>query len=183
MSLHQKEKAIRERRTILAASNNLMGVSGKLGTIARYLGSPIMFQGSALGDSRSLDDYLGEPYDVYDHKSEDQLPTFDEQTAYIAAIGHVFDGLSRGIHLEIKYIDETKSLTVYWKGFPVYREVAGDLYAYAPFDEWESKVNKLYEQARKIAAKYQEEQQLTDAEEAKQKQVNFLQRLRLQWGI
>jgi hypothetical protein len=183
MSLTQKEKAIREKRTILAASKNLVGLAGKLGTIARYLGHPIRYQGSSLADSRSLDDYMGEPYDVYAQNQETPLPTFDAEADFIETIGYVFDGLSRGIHMEIKYIDDTKALTVYWKGYLVYREIAGDLFAYAPFDEWEDKISKLYEQSKKIAIRVQGEKRAADEEEARKNQKSFLQRLRLRWGI
>lgn len=183
MSLIQKEKAIREKRTIEAAKKNLMGVAGKLGSIARYLGHPIKYQGSGLGDVRSLDDYLGERYDVYAQWNDDELPTFDEDADFIETIGYIFDGLSRGIQIEIKYLDDTKTLTVHWKGYPVYREIAGDLFAYAPVDDWEDKVNKLYDQARKVASRIQEEERAMDEAKARKDQNSFLQRLRLRWGL
>jgi hypothetical protein len=183
MSLNQKEKAIREKRTILAAQKNIMGVTGKLGTIAKYLGHEIKYQGSGLGDGRTMDEYLGEPYDVYAPKDDNQLPTFDERENFIEVIGYLFDGLSRGIHMEIKYMDDSKMLTVHWKGFMVYCEIAGELYAYAPFDEWESKVDTLYGPARKIAIKHNEEQRVIQERNARVDQAGFLQRLRMKWGI
>ena len=183
MSMQQREKAIREKRTIEAGRKNMIGVTGKLGTIARYLGHPIKLQGSGVNDIRSLDEYLGEAYDVYAPPPGDELPVFDEDTAFIETIGYVFDGLSRGIHMEIKYLDDSKTLTAYWKGYRVYQEVAGDLFAYAPFDEWESKVDKLYEQAKVVAVRHQDEQRAIDEEKARRKQAGFLQRLRLRWGI
>lgn len=183
MSLTQKEKNIREKRTILAASKNFIGVAGRLGTIAKYLGSPIKYQGNKLVSDRTLDEYLGEPYDVYDQPNRDELPVFDEREDFIETIGYMFDGLSRGIHMEIKYMYETKILTVHWKGYQVYMEVAGDLFAYAPFDEWETKIDTLYKQAEKLAVIARKEYQIAEEEEAKQKQMSFLQRLRLRWGI
>ena len=60
--LHKKEELIREQRTIEATRKNLTGANGKLGSIAQYLGSPILKEGSSLFSSSYLDD----PLDIAD---------------------------------------------------------------------------------------------------------------------
>ena len=61
MNWSQKEKVIREKRTMEAVQKNLMGVSGKLGLIAKTFGYPIVRQGSGLNDITYLDD----PYEDF----------------------------------------------------------------------------------------------------------------------
>lgn len=183
MSLSEREKGIRERRTNQAISNDLMGPSGKLGVIARYLGSPVIYQGNRMSSSRSMDEYLGESYDVYENLDPDKIPTFDERESFLECDGYVFDGLSRGMHLEIKYTSESHKLTVHYKGYPVYMESAGDLYSYAPFPEWEGMIERLYKAAEK---KHEEHMGAHKAEmeaEAQERKSSFLQRLRMVWGI
>jgi hypothetical protein len=183
MSMHEIEKATREKRTNRAITRNLMGPSGKLGMIARYLGSPIIHQGNSMMSSRSMDEYLGESYDVYDSPDPDKIPTFDERDSFIELEGYIFDGLSRGMHLEIKYKSESHQLVVSYKGYPVYMEVAGDLYSYAPFPEWEDMIERLYALAEKKFEAYKEVASAQMESEATKRKKSFLQELRLRWGI
>lgn len=172
--MHDKEKAIIEQRTLQATKNNLLGASGKLGTIARYLGSPILKEGYGLYSQT----YLEDPFEV-----KEEIPTAED--IMINCEGYVFDGLSRGMHIEIIYIESTSKLTVNYKGYPVYVEVAGDLLAYAPFEnkEWENMVSRLYEQALNKQKKKKETDHEIMVEKAKEKQKSFLERLRLVWGL
>jgi hypothetical protein len=39
-------------------------------------------------------------------------------------------------------------LTVYYRGYKVYQEVGGELAAFAPFPEWEEKVDTLFPKAK-----------------------------------
>ena len=63
-------------------------------------------------------------------------------------LGWFFDGLNRGIHLEIKCLSEEGRLTVRYKGYQVYDESAGELLSYNPNEDWEKHVNKLFETAK-----------------------------------
>lgn len=183
MSLNQRERALRNQRTLDAVAKDLMGPSGKLGLIARYLGSPIIRQGSGMGSYRTMDEYLGEKYDIYQEDSSDQLPTFDEGDSFVELEGYIFDGLSRGMHIEIKYENESHKLMVHYKGFPVYTELAGDLYSYAPFPEWEIMIEKLHRQAEIKFEKNKKSQNAYLEAKAKQEKAGFLQKLRLRWGV
>jgi hypothetical protein len=181
MSIHQKEKAIREKRTIEATQKNLMGVAGKLGMIGRFLGKPIRFQGSMFADCRDIEEYIGMPYG--DKLENEELPMFDDEGEFISTIGYLFDGLNRGMHMEIRCMSEDNAITVYWKGYLVYQEFNGELTTYAPFPEWESKIDSLYQQAKPIAEKFQKDYRTKEELEARIAQKNFLQRLRYRWGI
>lgn len=172
--MNDKEKRIKEQRLIKAAENNFMGANGKLGSICRYLGAEIK-------DTRSL-------YDRYEYSFDDlednydNLPTMDIDDS-IYTLGYLFEGISRGMPLEIKYIAEEKRLNVYYKGYEVYREVSGDLECYAPFPEWETLVDKLYKIAQNISRKRRKE--LAESERVRKvaRAKDFLQKLRERWGL
>ena len=174
--MNDKEKRIKEQRLIEAAKNNLMGASGKLGSICRYLGEAIKGVGGSLYDSYEYD------FDTWGEEDPDELPTMETDTS-VYSMGYLFDGLSRGMHLEIKYLSYEKKLTCHYKGYEVYQEVEGDLRAYAPFDEWEVLIDKLYKitqttarAKKKQIAKEEKAEKLTYA-------VGFLQKLKKRWGL
>ena len=156
MSWKQKENAIRDKRTIEATKKNFMGPSGKLGVIAMVLGSPIIRQGTGLWDVN----YLEDPYeDFSDIEFETTTSNQKGPLAWKDEIlemgddfteeeGHVFDGLSRGMHLDIKYWHVNHKLEVTYRGYLVYKEIGGELDSYAPFPEWEDMIGRLYKSAK-----------------------------------
>lgn len=174
--MNDKEKRIKEQRLIEAAEKNLMGASGKLGLICKYLGEPIKGVGGALYDSYEYD------FDDWGEEDPDELPTSSlDESVY--GLGYLFDGLSRGMHLEIKYLSNEKKLTCNYKGYDVYVEMSGDLKGYAPFPEWETLVDKLHKIAettsrekRKVAAREEKAEKIAYATE-------FIQKLRERWGL
>jgi hypothetical protein len=88
--------------------------------------------------------FLDDPYE--EQYKSDELPTMDEcEMSY--ELGWIYDGLRQGLHLEIKYFNPENKLTVYYKGYEVYKEVSGELEAYAPFEEWEDPIKELYKVA------------------------------------
>ena len=192
-----KEKAIRERRTNQAITNNMMGPTGMLGVIVKTFGHPIMREGSSMYDIN----YLDEDADMIDTEYEttlsgqagpvvfrDEIPesTFgagvaDEDNPNF--IGYTFDGLNRGMHIEIQFMRYENSLVVYYKGYKVYHETAGELDVYAPFPEWEDMIQKLYKSA-KPKQKEQKEQSFKEAsQEIARKHQSIWQALRMRWGI
>ena len=139
MSDPQKNPAsrIQEQRTIEATKNNLMGFNGKLGCIAKNLGDPIIAEhsGGQYFSSNEMTDYLN-----LDQDEEEQIrsvhftmgghtleepgdvdPTWsrklNKEYSNTEHLGWFFDGLGRGIHLEIKCISEEGKITVNFKGF------------------------------------------------------------------
>ena len=113
MSMSQKEKVIREKRTNQAIANNMMGPTGMLGVIVRTFGHPIMREGSSMYDV----DYLDPDMDMVDVEYEttlsgqagpvvfrNEIPEADagagsphEENPNF--IGYSFDGLSRGMQI------------------------------------------------------------------------------------
>jgi hypothetical protein len=174
MQMHPKERAIKEKRLYEATRKNMMGAAGKVGQIAKWLGTPIIRQGSGMYDVT----YLEDPYKL---PQEDDIPLAEDEHHCLE--GWLFDGLGRGLHLEIKYIHSEKKLTVDYKGYRVYTETAGDLDSYAPFPEWESLIEMLYKKARERQKKVEIEMKAEDDISMMGKAKNFLQMLRFKWGI
>ena len=163
--MNSQEAAIKESRLILATKNDLMGPNGKLGIICRYLGSKIERQ-------TELDYYSDEHSELLEFPEYSQV--FD--------IGWLFDGLNRGMHLEIKYIDADNKLTVDYKGYEVFCEISGDLERYIPNEEWESKIDKLFKIALTKKKQEMDQQKIEKEELITQKQSSFLERLKQKWG-
>lgn len=124
---------------------------------------------------------IGEPDDAYWAERPERTES------HVYDIGWHFDGLNRGIHLEIKYIEYNdigkSELTVYYKGYLVYQEVGGDLAAYSPFDEWEDKINNLYAVAQKTKRKNRKDMKEQILKSVEKEKLSWLQRMRKQWGI
>ena len=98
-------------------------------------------------------------------------------------IGWHFDGLSRGIHLEIKYESEKNELTVQYKGYTVYREIAGELMSYAPFPEWEEKTNQLFKTARGIQVQILQKEKKEKIESANKSKEKWWDKVKHKWGL
>lgn len=202
--MYEKEKLIREQRTIEATRKGLMGLDGKLGCILRFLGKPVLGESGGWFESNEGEDFhshlfedeggkkLGEPIESGNNEVDDGgwRGTSQEFAGIRRAseddggmqIGWHFDGLSRGMHLEIQYMEERHELAVSWKGYSVYREVAGELHQYVPGD-WEDSVNQLHTSAKKkenVARRFGVEDM---KEESYRKKLNFLETLRQLWGV
>jgi hypothetical protein len=187
----QKENVIREQRTIEATKKNLMGPAGKFGLILQAFGTPVIRQGSGMFDSSYLDD----PYE--DFTDTEYSPTVSGQNGPVSyrdeiALadmenihneGLLFDGLSRGMHLEIVYWQTESKLQVSYKGYPVYIEIAGELETYAPFDDWENLIERLAKAAKEKLKTIKKAQEEEISEKIQEKKKSFFQNLRLRWGI
>jgi hypothetical protein len=171
----RKEQTIREHRTIEAMKNGYMGGEGKLARIAKTFGEPMVRQGSANFEQNFLPDFDEIP-------DEDAIPYFDEEEV-THLIGWHFDGLRRGIHLEISWNEETRDLKTYWQGHLVYRELANELDGYVPGHEWEKVVENLFESCKKKERTNRKAQAKVVNREARREQAEFLQEMRLKWGI
>ena len=190
--MNDKEKVIKDQRSIEASRKGLMGLGGKLGCVLKNFGQPIVSQheGGLMYSSTSLEDYEEieekDPYNLRGGTPEEileQIDVMDMEETTIHSLGWVFDGLSRGMHLEIKYISETNEITVHFKGHLVYKEIGGDLAAYAPFKEWEDHIEKLYPAALEKGKAKQEAQREEKKEANKRLKKNWLQKMAERWGI
>lgn len=177
--MHDKEKKVWSERLIEATRKGLTGMEGKFGTILKYLGNPIIAEGGSFYDTyENVDPY--EP--IGGEEEEDKLPTMDEEQS-IMELGYIFDGLSSGLHLEIKYIADRQDLNVTYKGFTVFSEIAGELVCYVPQPEWENVIDSLYKQAKKRENKQRGEFIMENRQEAQRQKESLLERLRLRWGL
>lgn len=187
----QKENVIREQRTIEATKKNLMGPAGKFGIILQAYGTPVIRQGTSLVDSSFLEDpfedFIETEYSSTASGQRGPLAYRDEisnaDTEHVYNEGLLFDGLSRGMHLEIVYWHYDSRLQVSYKGYPVYMEIAGELEAYAPTDEWENLIERLAKSGKEKlkSLKKQEEEEL--GKQIQEKKKTFLQRIKNKWGV
>lgn len=178
--MFDKSDRIKEERTSRALSRGIMGLAGKLACIANFLGSKIVSETADFHSENPMFDVWDmQSSDEYDHK---RIHDGDE-TACSRDIGFIFDGLSRGMHLEIKYMFSDKSLSVYHNGIKVYLEIGGDLQMYAPTQEWESMIDRLFVVAKAKADVHKKEESAQSKVISNRNKLEFLDRLRLQWGI
>lgn len=186
-----REELIREQRTIEATKKNLMGPSGKFGQILKAFGVPILKQGSSLYHQSSLDDYYDDfTTTVYETTASNQngpVVYRDEikeiEDEYIEETGLLFDGLNRGIHMEIIYWHEDSSLKVSFKGYVVYKEVAGQLEAYTPTDAWENIIERLVKSAEEKLKEMKIQEKVSLQRMFQEEKAGFLEKLRIKWGI
>ena len=97
-------------------------------------------------------------------------------------IGLTFDGLKRGMHLNILWMEDNKTLTVHWQGFLVYKEVSGDLRSYIPGVEWEAKIDTLYKVAKPVRVEREKEKKEIAEEVSKKQKMSWMQSIIKRWG-
>lgn len=185
------ENVIREKRSNLAAKNNLTGPSGKFGVILQAFGEPILRQGTGLVDANWLEDPYQDISDIGYEQTvsgqkgpiawEDKL--HDASDDYLYNEGLSFSGLSRGMQIDIVQLNDINQISVTYKGHLVYREIAGELDAYVPLPEWEDLIEKLYRTAKEKLKKFKIVQTEQIAAKVEEKKQSFLQKLRTRWGI
>ncbi|RDJ35613.1 MAG: hypothetical protein DWQ19_12410 [Crenarchaeota archaeon] len=206
--MNEKERKIKEQRTIEASRKNFMGLDGQFGTILKNLGTPIVSQLSSGGNLDTIGVTRTEMPSAFPEDNQDycDIPTMEVLTGGIpiddpdspewtnkenvlrqqvstANIGWHFDGLNRGMHLEIKYLDSTSELSVYYKGYLVYKEEKGSLKTFVPDSEWEGWIQSLYQQAKKKENKHRKEEKEERIKIAQKNKESWLQRIRKNWGI
>lgn len=169
-----REQKLKEVRTIEAMKKGYMGLEGKFCCITKMLGSPLFRQGGLYVDTTFLQDPYAEQNDEISTMSED-----DESYE----IGIYFDGLSRGVNLTISVMFHLREITVRYEGQIVYKEIAGELEGFAPTDNWEEKIESLYNVARKVEKQHRPLEKLRLKETADKKRKEIFETLRLKWGL
>lgn len=170
--MNSKEARIKEQRTIEATHKDYFGLGGKFGCILKYLGEPIMSHSSPFYDIHEMED----PWELED----EDMPIFDED-AQTTVVGYMFDGLSRGMHLEIKYLD--KAITVLSEGYLVFLEQAGELECYVPNPKWEDQIEILFDAASKIREKDKKASRKEREELAEKARDSWFRRMAKKWGL
>jgi hypothetical protein len=173
--MNKKELKIKEERTLQAIRKNLMGPSGKLGIIAQTLGKKIIAHGSDTAN------YLPDFWELPDEET-----ILIEDDPYLDAIGWIWDGLNRGLHMEIKVDNYKREIKATYKGYSVYTEVAGDLKLYAPIHpiagEWEQHIDGLYKTAKQRMSKRKLEKEEDRKQASPGLARKILNMLRMRWG-
>lgn len=166
---------IKEQRFIEATRKHLIGPDGKIGTIVRNLGCPIRSQNSLYQDVAYLD-----PVDDFYNTENESLPEMDEDET-VTTLGLVFDGLSRGMHIEIRYFEH--SLTVTWKGYKVFEEEKGDLLCFVPHPDWEGAIDRLYKLSRKMDIEARKEKKKQEDAIVNARKQSWLREMMTRWGF
>lgn len=97
--------------------------------------------------------------------------------------GYLFDGLSRGMHLEIKYTNADRRLVVSYQGYPVYEERSGILTCFSPDKAWESLINKLYEKAAPVAKVNKDNAKDAEAASEEYQKTSYIEKMVKRWGL
>lgn len=167
------EARILEQRTTEATKKNLMGYQGKIFLISKLLGHDLVKESEG---SEVLDFYS-----MYEEEDSNQMPTFGEDH-YSYSIGHSFDGLSYGYHLNITFMEYENTIKLWYKGHLVYSESAGNLQSYIPNDEWEKVVDNLFSIAETKVEKLMKQKSILDKKSFAILKNRELQRIRDKWG-
>lgn len=209
--MNEYEKKIKEQRTSQAIAKDLMGFDGKIGCIVRNMGQQIIAQGqggayfnSSPGyDFEALPEdepppgelFPGSPEEICrqmpvmgvegceEPQDEFWMPRREPTFESVEEIGWYFSGLSRGMHLEIKYTNENKELIVRHKGKLVFKEIAGDLDGYVPSPEWERMIDRLHVIARKMQSTRNKTEKEAKKQILRDKKQGWLDRMKSKWGF
>ena len=165
------EDRIIEIRTSEAIRKNLMGQEGKLYLIAKFMGHAITKQSQDIS-------YLN--FEMF-NEDPDTIPIMDSDvTSY--DIGYTFDGLSRGLNLEILCKDYEGVIKMSWEGKFYYHEENNSLQRYVPDERLEKIIDSLYNVVeQRIQEEYRKikKQEIKEAPKLEQEE---LRRLRDKWG-
>ena len=199
--LNEKEQQIKEKRKAEAVRKNLMTPNGKFGIIVKTLGQPIINQ------FEGIDDLIGySSNDIYYDYDNNELPIMEildetgspieepnsfewtrknnnRKMTSIKNICYFFDGLSRGFNLQIRYLTNESEIIVEYNNDIVYQEFEGDLISYKPLEDWENKIDLLFEKCKKINEKDRKEQREKKIKIVEKEKENWLSKLKNLWGI
>ena len=174
MVMNEKVKLLIEQRRAKALKEN---VAGKLTTIARYLGKPIISQHGTIWRN-----------DAYQYDVNDGDDDYREHL-----LGYMYDGLPSGMNFQSKiliYVDEddeskftVEELRATYNGHLVFHEAEGRLQSYFPSPLWEDFMEKIYQTA--FAAEERSERAARDAKITKKRAEakGFVETLRRLWNF
>lgn len=188
------ELKIKEQRIVEANKKGLVGFSGKIGTIVKILGSEITYQSfdhevfeNQNKDPKNSSELMSsiptmEMDEVLRPEGEEWGEIGETYFSYTRKIGLYFDGLSRGMHMEIKYYEETSELSLTYKGYLAYREVMGEIETYIPDTQWENWVESLFRLSKKIQRERKEIEFKNKTLISQKIKENWINNLIKKWG-
>lgn len=156
-------KILIEKRHLDAIKKNL---TIKLSSIARYLGDAII--------SHSGSAYWEEDAEFINEMDEDE-------DCY--EIGHHYNGLKRGHHLEIHLLEEGHTVKASYQGQEVYLEKDGKLYCYASNPEWEEIIEQLYKLSSEKETVSKKEEKILYDQETEKEVKSFFSELKRLWNF
>ena len=192
------EARIREQRTLEANKKGLVGASGKIGVVLRTLGQDIIAQSQEEGFGILPQEEPDEPRNssefmkripvmdvdgVRRPDSEEWAEMGEASFSYTRKIGMHFDGLGRGMHMEIQYDEEKSELSLFSRGYLAYREVMGEIEAYVPNEEWEGWVERLYRISKDMQRKNREAEFEENAKRAEKEKAAWWESMLGRWGV
>lgn len=184
MGMRSKEDILKEQRTIEAVRKGLMSGNGKLGVIARVLGDRVVARhGNHHSVSPVFENMFGFGQNFMDgsddEDDEGQLPTMEEGDGE-RHTASLFNGYSRGLHLEIKL--DGPEICVRWKGEIVFHEMSGELLAFCP-GEWEQTTDKLCIEARRKEVNFINLADQRSEIIGQRRKDAFIDEMRKKWGL
>lgn len=198
------EEKIREKRTIEANKKGFVGQAGKIGLVLKMFGEPIIAQteGGGYIDTNYIDlrneNLIDEPKNNSEYMQqiplmdmeENQRPEGNEWTEMpdgssfgTQQIGWHFDGLSRGMHMEIKYDEFTTEFILTYRGFVAYKEIKGEIFSYVPNQEWEGWIESLYKKAKEKQRRMKEVEFENQIKFSEQKKQAWWRQMKSRWGL
>ena len=186
------EARIREQRVLEATKKGLVGFSGKIGTVLKSLGEEIIAQDFSMDFPEDMNPtnaselMSGIPTIEIDEsvrpEGQEWGETGESYHSSARSIGLHFDGLSRGMHMEIKYDEERSELSLTYKGYTAYRECMGEIETYVPNEEWEGWIERLWSVSKKIQREQKEKDFKNRAIQAERTKQDWLDSLMKRWG-
>ena len=167
------ENRIIEQRTAEAMQKNLMGQQGKLYLIAKFLGHAILKQ----SDPDNILYYDG----MYDEFNDNNIPIMDDSVSSYE-VGYNFDGLSRGINLNIMCNDQMSTIKMYYDGYCYYEEENNQLSRYVPNALIEKQIDSLYLVVEEKVKEMYRKMKAEEIKKASKIEKEEIRRLREKWG-
>jgi hypothetical protein len=165
------EDRILEQRTAEAIRKNLMGQQGKIYLIAKVLGQAITHQSEG-GNFLS--------YDMFT-EDVDAIPILaDDATSH--DVGYTFDGLSRGLNINIICKDYEGEIKLFWDGYCYYHEDNNVLQRYVPNGALEKILDSLYTVVENRIHEEYRKMKKKEIQEAPKLEREEIERLRDKWG-
>jgi hypothetical protein len=80
-------------------------------------------------------------------------------------------------------MNNKRELTVYEKGYLVYKESSGELLCYVSKESWEENINQLYDHSKYMEKAQRKKDSEEVNKEADRAKLSWLWKIRDKWGI
>lgn len=101
-------------------------------------------------------------WELGSEQDETEINTEDSASSY--AVGKYLDMLTTGTNMQIKNDIRDSELKITYHGHIVYQEIGGEIKRYVPMKEWESVIDRFFENAKKKEIKRKKEKKIEEKE-------------------